>query len=339
MGNQRILIVDDEEAILTVLSNSLKKRNADCEIVTATNGSTALDQISRKPFDLVITDYKMNGMDGLELMEAISSIHPETRVILISAYGSDNIEAEARRLQAYKFLAKPLEINDFRQVVEEALGDIAISRPGILILSDERYRQAIHLLGELRGDVGALCILLATGDGHIIAREGNPSDHPLEQISSLLGGGIATLLEAGRLLDKDTESINLVYREGKRECMYAINIGEQLLLILILHNGPYTSRIGSVWYYAQQAAIELQRTLGEAEFASPTQIFDEKLVDNLDKEIDHLFLEQQLSNGNPGEDSAATLGRDSNIEPSEAMPSVMTYSEAVESGLIKDDLT
>ncbi|MFQ5420562.1 MAG: response regulator, partial [Anaerolineae bacterium] len=133
---KRILIVDDETSVLYVMQNSLRKLGSRYKVSTATDGNKALNLLRQRPFNLVITDYKMAGMDGLQLIETIRRIRPETRVILITAYGNDAVEAEARRLQAYRFLTKPLEISVFRQIVQEALDDIAISRPGILILSD-----------------------------------------------------------------------------------------------------------------------------------------------------------------------------------------------------------
>ena len=79
MANPRILIVDDEVPLLTVLSDSLKGMKTEYEIVTATDGLAALEHLEKGPFDLVVTDYGMTGMDGLELLESIRSIRPKTR--------------------------------------------------------------------------------------------------------------------------------------------------------------------------------------------------------------------------------------------------------------------
>jgi CheY-like chemotaxis protein len=92
MSTKHILIVDDEESILTVLKGSLKKLGPDYKVVTVTDGFTALDQILNQPFDLVVTDFNMAQMDGLELLEAIRYAQPDTRVIMITAYGSEDLE-------------------------------------------------------------------------------------------------------------------------------------------------------------------------------------------------------------------------------------------------------
>ena len=131
MSYKRILIIDDEEPVLTILKHSLKKLGPDYEVLTANNGFAALDELQTQQFDLVVTDYNMEQINGLELIEAINHLQPAARVIMITAYGSDALEAEARRLQVYHYLAKPLEIHDFRRVVREALSKPATNRPNL----------------------------------------------------------------------------------------------------------------------------------------------------------------------------------------------------------------
>ena len=317
MTDKRVLIVDDEEAVLTILAGSLKKLGPELRVITANSGLAALRQIERQTFDLIITDYKMAGMNGLELLDQIHEIQPDARVILITAYGSSALESEARRRQAYDYLTKPLEINRFREIVTEALRDVAISRPGILILSDERYREINQLMETLKTDVGARCIFLTDTEGRLIARTGDFASTPIQQIASLIGGSVASLVEVGEIIDNDTETINLAYREGKQENMYVVNIGRQLLMILFVVRGPYSSRLGSVWYYAQQTAQALYRKLGEAEYASPTQMLGADSQVKLDDELDMLF----------GSDSDLTFDAIEPEIPAQAAPPVPVRSD------------
>ena len=288
---RRILIVDDEEALLTVLKGSLKKLGAEYEVLTVTNGPKALHLLKSYTFDVVVTDYHMAEMNGLELLEAIREIQPETKVIMITAYSTNELEAEARRLKAYEYLTKPLEIDSFREVVQSALDDIAISRPGILILSENRYRKAVTLLEQLQMDVGARCIMLADAGGRIIANVGDEGDLALDQIVPLMGGGISTLIEVGRTLDGNPDATTLTYREGDRENLYIINVGQQILLILVIDHASYSSRLGSVWYFARQTAVNLRQTVGDMDFSNAPQDFLERdLGDAFDDELDKLLL-------------------------------------------------
>lgn len=343
MAKARILIVDDEESLLKVLSDSLKGLKSEFEIITATNGLEALEHLEEHAFELVVTDYRMAGMDGLELLESIRSVQPKTRVIMMTAFGNDDLEAEARRLQAYRYLSKPLKINTFRQVVKEALGDLAISRPGILILSDERYREVVQQLENLQANVGARSIFLSNLAGQVIAHTGDEDRGAIERIASLLGGGMATLIESGRIFDDSDDSINLAYREGPEDCLYAINIGEQLLLILVLHNGPYASRIGSVWFYAQRSVKDLCQSFRKFEAANPQEILVEGMQEELQTELDGLFV------ADPEDDSQSSIQKPPGKEGSEDDPdghepdqgksggTVMSFEEAMQTGIISVD--
>ena len=156
------------------------------------------------------------------------------------------------------------------------------------------------------------------------------ADLHVAEIASLLSGGMATLQAAGQALDQDSNAINLSYREGKRDNLYAINIGQQLLLILVIENSAYSSRLGSVWYYARQTAVSLRQTLGEAEYATAPQIFDEDMNQAFSDELDKLF----------GDDDDTDLWEDAPTntpsQPASAQPpgKLMNFADAIAAGLI-----
>ena len=79
MADKWILIVDDDDSILSILKNSLIKLGHEYQVVTASDGYQALDQLKQFHFDLVVTDYKMAGMNGLELLDKIHQAQTEVR--------------------------------------------------------------------------------------------------------------------------------------------------------------------------------------------------------------------------------------------------------------------
>ncbi|MEW5867695.1 MAG: response regulator [Chloroflexota bacterium] len=335
MDEKWVLIVDDEESILSVLKNSLKKFGPAFQVITANSGAAALEQLSQRIFDLVVTDYRMEDMNGLELLEAVRAIQPDTRVILMTAYGSNALEAEARQLKAYNYLTKPLEIDSFRQVVKEALGNLAISRPGILILSDERYQQVNNLITQLRSDIGAWCIFLTDSEGHFIAQTGEMSELPLQQIACLVGGGVASLLEVGRIIDGTDDTVNLCYREGKQVNLYVVNIGRQLLLVIICEVGPYASRLGSVWYFAQRTALALREKLGEAEHASPYPLFNHEINQELDSQFDQLFAETAPPQASTARDEVAPAPETPDLPAEE----LLSFEQAIAKGIVPKEFS
>lgn len=290
MNPKRVLIVDDEESILRVLRNSLKKVDPSLEVTTVTNGFAALDQLLIRPYDVVVTDFNMAEMDGLELAEAIRYAQPDARLIMITAYGNDVIEAEARRIRVFRYLTKPLEINTFRQIVQDALQGQNQEQANVAAWSEQSFRQMHDLLNQLRIDVSARCGLLTDTSANIIAKSGNTDGLPLESMVSLLSGSIVTLIEAGRTVDGNSESIHLAYREGKNDDLYALNVGQQFLLILVINRGPYSSRLGSVWYHARQASLNLKDKLDKIETAAKKPLFNVEINQAFDIELDKLLV-------------------------------------------------
>lgn len=119
--SRRILLVDDEEQVLFTLHHALLRLGSEYEIVTAQDGCEALGKVSEMPFDLVITDLRLPGMDGIALTEAIKTLNPRTVVIWITAYGWREVQAQVVSLGVYRCLDKPVEIGEIRRIALEAL--------------------------------------------------------------------------------------------------------------------------------------------------------------------------------------------------------------------------
>jgi DNA-binding NtrC family response regulator len=121
MSEHRILVVDDDERVLFVLRRALLAFQNGYEIVTALDGREALNKAKEVPFDLLITDLKMPGMDGITLTQAIRDLNSGTVVVWITAYGCAQVSDEATRLSVHECLEKPLRIDEIRRVVRDAL--------------------------------------------------------------------------------------------------------------------------------------------------------------------------------------------------------------------------
>ena len=99
MADEKVLVVDDEVGMLTLLRNYLTREAY--EVHTAPSAETALQLLEENDFDVVLTDLRMGGMDGLALMRAIHATRPETPVILMTAFGGIDTAIEAVKAGAY----------------------------------------------------------------------------------------------------------------------------------------------------------------------------------------------------------------------------------------------
>ncbi len=119
MKDLKILVVDDELEFLTALKERLSLRGAYTE--GAFTGYQALLKITMKEFDVILMDYKMPGLSGIELLRKIKEIRPEIKVILITGYGSEQLGDEGMKEGAYCFFTKPVDINALVEKLRECI--------------------------------------------------------------------------------------------------------------------------------------------------------------------------------------------------------------------------
>jgi len=117
----RILIVDDQELVRFVMERALDKLELNCCLESVSGGHEAFELIVEEPFDLVITDIRMPGGDGVELTERMRDRGLDTTVIWITAYGCGVYRDDIERLSVSRCVEKPLEVNLIREVVLRAL--------------------------------------------------------------------------------------------------------------------------------------------------------------------------------------------------------------------------
>ena len=115
----RILIVDDDAAITATFENILGGEGYD--VATATDGDGAIDLAAREPFDVVLLDLVMPGIDGLDALRRLREVAPRARIIILSAYIEPDREAEAFRLGAEAVLSKPPDLNKLLRFLGELM--------------------------------------------------------------------------------------------------------------------------------------------------------------------------------------------------------------------------
>ncbi|QDK37356.1 sigma-54 dependent transcriptional regulator [Bdellovibrio sp. NC01] len=115
----RILVVDDEESIREFLEIMLKKEGY--EVTLAEDGQKAKDLLTKKTFDMIISDLQMPHVTGIELLKHVKETYPDTVFMLITAFGTTETAVEAMKMGAYDYLTKPFKIDEVRLNIQNAL--------------------------------------------------------------------------------------------------------------------------------------------------------------------------------------------------------------------------
>jgi Nif-specific regulatory protein len=115
----RILIADDHDALRRGLARGLTE--AGHEVDEASNGNAAIERLHDSYFDVVLSDLKMGGSDGLDVLRTTRALHPTTAVILMTAFGSVTTAVEAMKAGAFDYVQKPFEIEEMEVKIEKAL--------------------------------------------------------------------------------------------------------------------------------------------------------------------------------------------------------------------------
>jgi DNA-binding response OmpR family regulator len=127
MKEFKVLMVDDEEDFVKTLAERMQMRDLDSDV--ALSGEAALQIVEDQVPDVMVLDLKMPGIDGMEVLRRVRKAYPQVQVVILTGHGSEKDEAEARRLGAFAYLQKPVDIekllvtlkNAYKKKMEDAM--------------------------------------------------------------------------------------------------------------------------------------------------------------------------------------------------------------------------
>jgi DNA-binding NtrC family response regulator len=129
---EKILIVDDEPDMLKLLSMTIQ-RKAPYQVTTTNNPVEALELVKGGGFDLIISDLKMPGLDGIELLDAVKRLDPDIPVILMTAYGTIESASEAMEKGGFDFITKPFRIDQILFTIDRAMKWLKLQKENKLL--------------------------------------------------------------------------------------------------------------------------------------------------------------------------------------------------------------
>ena len=116
-----VVVVDNEPDVLAILHRLIRDLAFPYDVVAADSGQTALDQIGRYAVPLLVTDYSMPGMNGVQLIAAVKQLFPSTRVALISALPAAELERRSQNAPVDYYLSKPFHFSQIEQIIRACL--------------------------------------------------------------------------------------------------------------------------------------------------------------------------------------------------------------------------
>jgi two-component system response regulator AtoC len=260
---KRVLVVDDEENFRHILSVILKKEKY--EVDTACNGDEALQKISSDPFDQILCDIRMPGMDGLDFLKEVQKMEAGTNVIMMSAYGTLDTAIEAMKLGAYDYISKPFKPDEIILTLRKAeererlRKEIELLRKEVkreysfdnIVSKNEKMQQIFEVIQKVAQYKSTVLITGESGTGkEVVARtlhhQSDRSQHPFIPINC--GAIPENLLESelfGHTKGAFTDAIRTkkgLFEEADGGTLFLDEIGElpaqlQVKLLRVLQDG------------------------------------------------------------------------------------------------------
>lgn len=338
MKAPRILLVDDQRQVSRVLRSSLELSGRDYVISEVTSAEEALAELSRSPVDLLVTDFRLPTMSGLELVEQAQSTNPQLQSILISGSASEKVRLHAEELGVVAFLPKPISSNTFLEIVEAAL-EVAEEEAAA---KSERTRQVLtDRLADLRQQVGAEAVYVLEENGEPLVQSGDVAGLDLD-------GTFQALMEAHRASVGVSDTLgtdgqqNFHHFDGVDHKLYLTNLGQAHAMVIIHRGEQEAGQLGAVMHYGRRAVEALSAYLEKDEPSVST--FEPTTTD-----MEVIVPERSEKDLNPDELEAAAEELDATgaedfweqASSTSMKPDVdedsLTYEQAQELGLLEDD--
>ena len=262
MEDVRILVVEDQQEIGHILKLSIEQINRNYSVSVASDAFEAMDLLRKSPFDLVITDYMMPDMDGLELLESVRNLSPDTQVVVISALPSSIIRPLIKEADVEFFLPKPFTSKNISQIVGKALAKIESLRdkhkPDQAAISSKISGSVLHnQLNDLLRYTNATSCFLVDSTGHLIAQAGDNTQTPLTALASLIAANATAAMRISKLLDNPTPFQTTIY-ESTVHNVAVYMVDEGVFLVVVFNKKV---KIGLIQHYARQTVAGLVDSL------------------------------------------------------------------------------
>jgi FixJ family two-component response regulator len=332
-----ILIVDDQHEVRRMLRAGIETLDPEFQVLDLPSAEESLVVISMQPVDLLVTDIRLPGISGLELMQKIRKRNSGLKVIVITGLLDPDLLSQVKQAGAEAFFTKPIQMTAFLEAVGRTLEIQSITEPLELSLQ-MKAKTALSLperLSQLRHELDAVAVVLIDERGQTLAQTG---ELPRGEIEALLVPALASVLSAGTRVAislKKSVPENLLLFKGNRYNLCVANAGSAYaLIVLVDKSGDFPAQIPVVVDSAIQDLLSvlpqpLLSSLPMPPHAPEIEVPEEDLED-----FEEIL--ERISVNKIGADELDQFWEnfaEKNLEATLGNASVLTYDQASKLGL------
>lgn len=283
----RILIVDDQRDVARILKTSLEVLRRGYYIVEVPSGEEALLEIQRTQFDILVTDYRLPGMKGSELIGRARKRTPGLKAIVITGTELDEVQEDLGDTEIEAIFLKPVETDIFIDTIARALGEEQeVVEDVIEEPEEEDLEEAMspipafpegtvaRQISSLIRDLGASAVVFVDRTGKIMLTEG-ALDQSLRfsELAVLLSHNFNTAVEISGYLGNIPSSA-VHYYDGNWHDIYMLSVGVHYFLVIVFPGGSQ-KQMGAVLRFGRPAAQDIIRTIGDAALIAFPETYEE----------------------------------------------------------------
>jgi CheY-like chemotaxis protein len=290
MAKYRILILDDLFEVRRMFAEWLKTLGRDFEVVEIRSAEEALLVASYQPVDLLVTDVRLPGMSGLELVGRIRKRNPNIKIILFTGLTEPDIRRRVAEANVDAFFYKPIEMADFLDAVERCLGVVKTMFPMEPVAEEPGLPSPpaptlAERLSSLYQELKAIGVIFMDDQGYVLAQAGDLPDAPTESmlITSLLSA-LGASARVTPLMGLSTPE-NLLYFTGARYNLWLAPVGQTHALLIATDKAVQANRMAHISRGVFSAVRDLQGILATqgalvpfespAAFEAPVEVEEE----------------------------------------------------------------
>jgi CheY-like chemotaxis protein len=270
---KQILVVDDYFQMLEFLRSVLEFSHHEYQVLAVPSAEEGVLELRRTKFDLVITDVRLPGMSGFDMVRKIKQLNADIPIIMITAYSTEQGRKEAEELGVKRYFKKPLDPDELLATVHSILYGTAETAEedmpeseGVSLPLEVRRR-----LETLRSDTGARYIMLSDSGGQILDDGGGGEALDLTTLASGIADSMRTSFLLAEQLDSK-EPFTIQYQSGDTFDLYFANVGRDYIVSIFFDAQARRGRLGTVWVFAQRAISDLRELLADRKPVNPVAV-------------------------------------------------------------------